>query len=99
MGAPEIWRGIPNCWIRSTALYTDVPVASGCVLDNDKSNGTTTVCETKLKIDSKSNLPQLIKTCKVSSFIEVNLYPGQNTMVPTMLMDTERAVIVLYIMC
>ena len=96
MGVAEMWRGIPDGRLRGSALYADIPIISGHKQrESSGSNGTSVVCEAKLKI-SKRNLPQLIKTCVVSSFIEKNLHPGLNSMVPTILLDTEKAIVVLY---
>ena len=88
--------GVPDGRLRGNALDGDIPIVSvhkQC--ESSGSNGNTTVCEAKLKI-SKKNLPQLIKTCVVSSFIERNLHPGLNSMVPAILMDTEKAIVALY---
>ena len=57
------------------------------------SNGTTAVVEAKLKINRKRNLSQVMKTCIVASFIENNLYPRLNSMVPAICVDTERAMV------
>ena len=97
MSVAETWRGIPDCRLRGISLESDVPLLSGSTQpQEDRSNGTTAVCEAKLKIDQRKNLIQVVKTCVVSSFIEANLHPGLNTMVPTILIDTEKAMVVLY---
>ena len=44
----------------------------------------------------KKYLPQLVKTAVVTAFIESNLHPELNTMVPTIMIDTTHAVIALY---
>lgn len=54
------------------------------------------MCEAKLKVDVKKHLPQLVKTCVMSSFIQGNLHPHLNTMVPTIIMATEKAMVALY---
>lgn len=97
MGVAETWRGTPDARLRGTALDTDIPVLSGSGQSHDNgSNGTSTVCEAKLKISIKKNLSQLVKTCVVTSFIERNLHPSLNTMVPCILIDTKDAVVALY---
>ena len=93
MGVAETWRGIPDGRLRGCALYADIPIISGHKQrESSGSNGTSVVCKAKLKI-SKRNLPQLIKTCVVSSFI---VHPGLNSMVPAILLDTEKAIVSLY---
>ena len=92
----ETWRSVPDARLRGNALESDIPVLSGYKQPDDGLNGTTAVCEGKLKVDVKKHLPQLVKTCIVSSFIEGNLHPHLSTMVPAIIMDTEKAMVVLY---
>lgn len=99
MGIAETWRGAPDVRIRGTALEYDVPLLSGgdrqTDSESDGSNGTSTACEAKLKL-TKKDFAQLVKTAVVASFIEANLHPNINTTVPTILIDTKRAVIAFY---
>ena len=44
----------------------------------------------------KRFFPQLVKTAVVTAFIENNLHPELNIMVPTIMVDTTCAVIALY---
>jgi len=45
---------------------------------------------------TKKNLIQIVKAYVISSFIEANLHPGLNTMVPTILIDSEKAMVALF---
>ena len=57
MGVSETWRGVPDGRLRGNALDGDIPIVSGHKQhESGGSNGTSTVCEAKLKI-SKRNLP------------------------------------------
>jgi len=96
MGMAETWRGIPNSRLRGISLESDVPLLAGSTPQDSGSNGTTAVCEAKLKIDKKKNLIQIVKACVVSSFIEANLHPGLNSSVPAILIDSEKAMVALY---
>ena len=99
MGVAETWRGVPDGQSRGITLENDIPLllchGSGAAQD-DGSNGISTVCKAKLKIHKQKHLPQVVKTCVVSSFVEANLHPKLNTMVPTILLDTTNALVVLY---
>ena len=97
MGVAETWRGTPDCRLRGFSLG-DVPVVSGNInLPHEEgSNGTTSVYEAKLKIDKRQHLRQLVKTCVVASFVENNLHPTLNSMVPAICIDVERALVALY---
>ena len=54
MGVLETWRGIPDARLRGSALDIDMPMLRGIEQSGDSgSNGTTTVCEAKLKINMK----------------------------------------------
>ena len=97
MGVAETWRGIPDARLRGSALHSDITVMSGSILSHDDgSNGTTAVCEAKLKINPKKNLSQLVKTCVVASFVEKNLHPDLPAMVPSILIDTKNVMVALY---
>ena len=96
MGVAETWRGRPDCRLRGLALDSDVPVLLGRSNEDAGSDGTSTVCEAKLEINKQRNLGQIVKTCVVASFIESNLHPDLNTMIPTILIDTKQAMVVLY---
>ena len=50
MGIAKTWRGVPDSRLRSNALDGDIPMVSGHMqCESSGSNGTTTVCEAKLK--------------------------------------------------
>lgn len=98
MGVAEMWRGVPDAQFRGyhTTDENDVALLAGTSTDTDDgSNGMTAAIEGKVKIN-KDNLPQLVKTCVVASFVENNLHPLLNPMVPTIIMDTTKAQIALY---
>ena len=63
---------------------------------NSDTNGTSTVCEAKVKIDKEYHLAQLVKTVVVSAFIEHNLHPDLNTTIPAILVDDKQAMVALY---
>ena len=79
------------------ASESEVPVVYGRsnVQDPEESNGTTTICDTKLQI-TKHHKPQLVKMCVVSAFIEHNLHCSLSPMVPAIIIDTCQARIALY---
>ena len=95
MGVMETWRGTPDSRMRGFSICTDVPFITGYEQSGVGSNGTSTVFEAKIEIKKKF-FPQLVKTAVVTAFIENNLHPELNTMVPTILIDTTCAVIALY---
>ena len=97
MGIVETWRGSPDSRLRGFPLENDVPLISGHSLPHDeRSNGTSTVCESKLEINKKKHLCQLVKTCIVASFVEANLHPELSSMIPAICVDTEKAMVALY---
>ena len=63
--------------------------------DPDNSNGTSTICEAKLQIQ-KGHKPQLVKMCVVAAFIEHNVHPSLNSMIPSIIIDTCQAQVALY---
>ena len=74
----ETWRGSPDGQIRGIVMNM-IMMYLYCQFNNP---GTSTACEAKLKF-AKGDYPQLVKTAVVASFIEANLHPNLNTMVPT----------------
>ena len=54
------------------------------------SHGASTLVEAKVRIGWTSSLPQLVKTCVVSSFVEHSLYPQLQAMVPTILIGLRK---------
>ena len=59
--------------------------------DLDESNSTSTIREAKLQIQ-KCHKPQLVKMC---SFIESNVHPALNSMIPSIIIDTCPAQVAL----
>lgn len=96
MGVAETWRGVPDSRIRGFSLNSEVPLLSSKKYANPDSNGTSTICEAKLKIDKEQHFAQLVKTVVVSAFIEHNLHPDLNTTIPAILVDDKQAVVALY---
>ena len=109
MGASDTWRGPPDARLRGFHVPEDIDgssvVGEVAVMygrskalhsaDPDESNGTSTVCEAKLQIQ-KCHKPQLVKMCVVAAFIEHNLHPALNSMVPSIIIDTCQAQVALY---
>ena len=95
MGVSETWRGVPDGRVRGFSINSEIPLLIGRKSGGAGSNGTTTTCKAKLKINKK-NLGQLVKTIVVASFIENNLHPELSAMVPAILLDTSKAVVALY---
>ena len=60
------------------------------------SHGASTLVEAKVRIGWTSSLPQLVKTCVVSSFVEHSLYPQLQAMVPTILIGLRKFRVCLY---
>ena len=50
----------------------------------------------KCKLTEAEYWPQLVKTCVVSAFIENNLYPDLNPMIPVVMLDKETARVAVY---
>lgn len=95
MGVMETWRGTPDSRVRGFAKDTDVPFLIGTEQPGQGSNGTLAVCDAKIQIKKKFLL-QLVKTAVVTAFIENNLHPELNTMVPTIIIDCSHAIVALY---
>ena len=108
MGVMGLWRGKADCRLRGMIGEHDVailakgmqpksPCSSPESSPTTESDGATVVCEGKLKLTSgREYWPQLVKTCVVSAFIEHNLHPSLNPVVPTILLDHEQARIAMY---
>lgn len=96
MGVAETWRGIPDSRIRWFSLDSEVLLLPSKKSANPDSNGTSTVCEAKLKIDKEQHFAQLVKTVVVSAFIKHNLHLDLNTTIPAILVDDKQAMVALY---
>lgn len=110
IGSFQTWHGSPDARVRGTEIiYTTTEEKTTCTMGfvhnsdsdiisdigSDVSDGQTTVVEAKLEWN-KNDMPQLISTCVVSSFIENNLHRKHLSMVPAILIDLNKFVVCLY---
>ena len=94
MGSSTTWHGTPDVRVRGADVVIAREGAEGTT-DSDESDGATTNIEAKVTF-SAANLPQLITTGVVASFIEKRLHPDLQAVVPTLLMDEKKFRVCLY---
>ena len=101
MGTIHTWHGTPDARVRETDLVwlnaSEDPEDQFLVTEgsDDESDGTATEVEGKL-VAEEANLMQAIGTCVVSSFTAKSHHPNKLAMVPTILIDHNQFLVILY---
>ena len=96
MGSCDAWYGSPDGRCRgfnhgdASMVMMKSSNGSPTSSSSQETDGTSTICEAK-KCMCEDDMAQLIKTCVVSSFIENNLHPKLNSVVPIIAIDPENA--------
>ena len=97
IGTLDTWHGTPDARLRAYQTPSETTVLSGVAsnVSPAHSSGDNVIIAAKLDTDN-INRQQLISTTVVSSFIERNLHPDANPMVPVILITIPTTQICLY---
>lgn len=101
IGTTSTWHGTPDARVRGTTLVwlkaSEDPEDEFLVTEgsDDESDGTATAVEGKM-VFREANLMQAIGICVVSSFTTKSRHPDKPAIVPTILIDQNKFLVILY---